>query len=780
MPHKTPKRMRNKQVVAAYPYHNQQGQLLFYKLRTDPKDFGYWTPNAPREEAWRKPTGADAFLYRMVELENATRFGDDVWWCAGEKDADRVQQELTGRDTATSMHGGEGKPLKAGQAEWFRGFIGMVYVVGDLDTAGYKDMVYKYNALMDVGVDGSQIQLRLPRTTEEGSDVYDHLEAGLKLGQLRKVKIDTLHKKLEEAGERAQQDKADRKAQTKGQARLDAFHAALREHGSEPNGKEDWHCPHPEHEDERQSFGVTVGEIGNLVLKCHGCESAGRDENRNEWINEILEALDLDWSAIQDVVAKLVIPGNDLEAAEWLLSRHGEDLRWLDVGTNAKSMWLTWNGSRWTPNTDGIVQRWMSELSRELVPLAESAVKNAMGKKGEIGYAVTQLKQAKALGNKARMDAAMAVAQTLQPGMTIQRGVFDADKNALAVANGVLLLEPHKARLADPDRSQFMLRNTNVPYVQGAVSEAWESFLDKFVQDEDMEDFLARMAGYTLLGSNDDGLMFIFQGETGSGKTTFVKAISKALGDYAKPFELGALRGKLSADAPREDIASIMHARLAHSAEMTSAFMLHADQVKRMSGADEIPYRHLFEGMTSHVPDFTAWISSNFPPRIKGADKALQVRLIGVPFLHPLDEDEQKSGKANALWNTVDARASVLAWVVAGYERYREVGLGPRTWPTAVAELTAKLRTSLDPVDDFIHDCCDVGAEYFQRTTDFWPAFDLWKTANGVKDDMSSHQFAMQLDGKHYRVKNKRVEGKQVKCRMGIRLNAEFARIVQP
>lgn len=763
-----PKRMRNKQVVAAYPYHNQQGQLLFYKLRTDPKDFGYWTPNAPREEAWHKPTGADAFLYRMVELENATRYGDDVWWCAGEKDADRVQQELTGRDTATTMHGGEGKPLKAGQAEWFRGFIGMIYVVGDLDVAGYKDMVHKYNALLDVGVDGSQIQLRLPRTTEEGSDVYDHLEAGLKLGQLRKVKIDTLHKKLEEAGEQAQQDKADRKAQTKGQARLEAFQAALREHGSEPNGKEDWHCPHPEHEDERQSFGVTVGETGNLVLKCHGCESAGRDENRNDWIDEILEALDLDWSAIQDVVARLQIPGNDTEAAEWLLARHGEDIRWLDVGTAARSQWIAWDGARWRPDADGLVRRWMHELSKEMIPIAEAEYKRTRGVKGAMKESSDLLARAKALGNKVRIDAALSVAQTLRPAMTVQRSIFDRDKNALAVGNGVLLLES-QARLVPSDRSHLMLRNTEVPYLAGAASAAWEDFLDTFVQDEKMEDFLARMAGYTLLGSNPDGLMFLFQGEPNTGKSTFTNAISRALGDYAKPFELGALRGKMSADAPREDIAAIMHARLAHAAEMTGAWMLHADQIKRLTGSDEIPYRKLWEQQTSHTPDFTPWISSNFPPRIKGADRALQVRLVGIPFLHAVD---RKSDAARALY-TPDALASVLAWVVAGYNRYKEVGLDRGTWPLEVELATDELRTSLDNEDDFITDMYEVeNSSWAPAGPLMYDLYTQWCFTNGVREPMTSQQFGQALTAKGFRRVRKRVDGDLIDVRLGLKLKA--------
>jgi len=414
----------------------------------------------------------------------------------------------------------------------------------------------------------------------------------------------------------------------------------------------------------------------------------------------------------------------------------------------------------------------MHELSAELIPLAEAEVKRCRGIKGAIGPAQDMLRQAKALGNKSRVDAALSVAQTLRPGMTIQRGVFDSDKRALAVENGVLLLEPQKARLVPPDRSQFMLRNTNVPYIPGAVSDAWEDFLDKFVDDDDMEDFLQRMAGYTLLGSNDDNLMFIFQGETGSGKTTFVKAISAALGDYAKPFDLGALRGKLSADAPREDIASIMHARLAHAAEMASAFTLHADQVKRMSGADEIAYRHLFEGMTSHVPDFTPWISSNFAPRIKGSDTALQRRLIGVPFLYPLGEGEEKSSKGAALWSTPDARASVLAWVVAGYDRYREVGLSRQTWPVEVERLTDELRRSLDVEDAFVTEMCIQGEEYFQPVADLWPAYESWCMQCGIKDHMSKQQFAEALHGKGFKATNKRIEGVPTAVRMGLKLQS--------
>jgi len=780
--------MANRRVVQRYPYYDLDGTLLFYHVRYEPKTFGYENPRVPKNVKYKegekhpryqKPDDAESVLYQLPKVFEARTAAADIWWCAGEKDADNVQKLLRRGEVATTVHGGESKPLD-NEACWLAAHPGLIYIVGDLDEAGYRHMLDRYDALVAEGFPAERIQLRLPQMTKPKSDVSDHLEAKLGLKDLRTISYKKLSAKLDELGEKRERAKAERQSNARGQKRLEEFIAALREHGRTKGSGEDWSCPHPDHEDDNPSFGVKIGAKGsNLVLYCQVCcadfdGAEDEPQRKHDWMEEVLAELGLTWAAIDDVVEKLEIPGNDTEAAEWLLERHGEDLRWLDVGTSSKSVWLHWDGSRWRPDADGLVRRWMVELSRELVPKATARRDKMRGVKGEIGPANDDLKAAKALGNKGRIDAALAMAQILRPGMTIQRGVFDADKRALAVENGVLLLESNRARLVPPDRSYYMLRNTNVPYVAGAVSQAWEEFLNKFVQDEDMEDFLQRMAGYTLLGENPDNLMFIFQGETGSGKTTFTKAISGALGDYAKPFELGALRGKLSADAPREDIASIMHARLAHSAEMTGAFMLHADQVKRLSGADEIPYRHLFEGMTSHVPDFTAWISSNFPPKIKGADKALQIRLIGVPFLYPTPEG--KSNKANALF-TREARQAILSWVVAGYERYCEVGLGPAAqengdggWPGPVAELTAKLRSSLDVVDDFINDCCEVGAECFQPATDFWAAFEDWKLSHGVKDDMSSHQFAVQLDGKHYRLKAKRIEGKLVKCRMGIRL----------
>lgn len=177
--------------VEEYPFLDFSGNPLFYKIRfrlpSGEKTFRYcWRPSG--DSFWRRekpritrgaPFNADELVMNSPDIRRAIHERRSVWWCEGEKDARNVA--AVGK-IATTGHAGAGK-VTPGQCQKLAG-VRSVYVVMDNDVAGWYDGWQRWSGLQEfAGLEPQQIHYRLPRV---GKDVTEHLEAGLKLKDLRR------------------------------------------------------------------------------------------------------------------------------------------------------------------------------------------------------------------------------------------------------------------------------------------------------------------------------------------------------------------------------------------------------------------------------------------------------------------------------------------------------------------------------------------------------------------------------------------------------------------
>lgn len=505
-------------------------------------------------------------------------------------------------------------------------------------------------------------------------------------------------------------------------------------------------------------------DISDFLLGSEG------DDAIDRLIDLVEEATPLDPADYSDE-GEDGIPSNDTEAARLLLRRHGEDMRYVDTGPKA-GYWIVWDGKAWRKDLDGLSDRWVVEVGEEFLPAARQAYSDAQERGDGVGVAGAVLRRVQSLGDHGRIRATLDRAKTVVPGMVIQPEELDNEPTMLGVGNGTLVLGRTGADLQSASRTFRLTLNTRTNFVPDRRDPVWTSFLRTFIPDTDLREFLQRVAGYSLLGGNPEGLLFTLDGPTRTGKSTFLGAMDRALGDYSSPFDLTAFRGKFDA-GPREDVASIMGARFAYVSEVNGAFELHADQIKRLTGQDKIAFNRKYEHQQTRYPDFTALIAANGKPRVKGADKALHGRICTIPFLVSMPT---RSRKAEAL-RSESVNEAVLAWAVAGYGRYAVDGVQADTWPQTVVEATLGTLSALDDIDDFLGEACEIDADFRWPTKDFYPAYRSWCSESGVKrnDILSRQMFGESLTDRGYPQRGVRIEGKKVKSRLGIRLKDGWA-----
>lgn len=161
--------------VAAYPYVDEHGQLLFTVHRCNMKCFAQSRPDptAKTGRRWRLRDDNGNMLvrlvpYRLPDILDAVRTRRVVWIVEGEKDADNLTHRALGV-TATCSPGGAGK-WRDDYTRYFHGAD--VVIVADRDTPGRQHARDITAALTPVVNSLAIVQAR------HGKDATDHLDGG--------------------------------------------------------------------------------------------------------------------------------------------------------------------------------------------------------------------------------------------------------------------------------------------------------------------------------------------------------------------------------------------------------------------------------------------------------------------------------------------------------------------------------------------------------------------------------------------------------------------------
>ncbi|MBK6279917.1 MAG: hypothetical protein IPF57_18250 [Gammaproteobacteria bacterium] len=110
---------------------------------------------------------------------------------------------------------------------------------------------------------------------------------------------------------------------------------------------------------------------------------------------------------------------------------------------------------------------------------------------------------------------------------------WDADQWMLATPGAVIDTRTGEA-VPDPKRC-YCTRQTAVPAAPaGTPAPIWQTFLERVTRHApDLVDYLQRIAGYALTGSDREQCLFFAFGGGGNGKGTFFNTVTAIMGSYA-------------------------------------------------------------------------------------------------------------------------------------------------------------------------------------------------------------------------------------------------------
>jgi P4 family phage/plasmid primase-like protien len=352
----------------------------------------------------------------------------------------------------------------------------------------------------------------------------------------------------------------------------------------------------------------------------------------------------------------------------------------------------------------------------------------------------------KAYLTRAKIDA-IATLTSRMAGITALAADFDTEPDLLCCANGVVNLRTSELLPHDPKSRHRM--STHVNYLPGATHPDVDRVFE--VLDPGVSKYVTAVFGYSATGHVSEDLVVVFDGTGGNGKTTLLRAVSEALGDYSSHVS-SKLILKASHNEHPTLFAALQHKRLALIEETPQGAPLQAETVKMLSGGSDIASRRLYGEFMTHEPTHQLFLGSNFRPVVNSGDAALWRRLRLVPFPHSYKSPEE-SGEGDriqevGLRERVSDKAlkeATLAKVVAASADWYANGL---PLCPEIDQASKQWRFEGDVLARFAADCLVFEPDGAVFLKDLYPAYRTWCAVEGetpLKDREFSSSFKAHL-----------------------------------
>jgi putative DNA primase/helicase len=369
--------------------------------------------------------------------------------------------------------------------------------------------------------------------------------------------------------------------------------------------------------------------------------------------------------------------------------------------------WLAWDGRRW--DGTGARARVLTaclltarlehyRCKGRLVALEEQLRALALaGQKDEdiearLANEKRLLKWHEASQNIARLEAAVKILETR---LTVTHEALDARPWLLNVANGTLDLRT--AELHPHDRDDLLTQIADVEWSDGASSPTWDAFVKMAMGGKlELALYLQRLVGFAITGLTTEHVLAFFYGTGRNGKSTFVNALRRMLGEYAcaAPREL-LFESKTGERHPAE-LARLHAKRLAVCAEIGEFTTLDEAKVKDLTGGDAISVRRMREDFWDLQPTHTLLVSGNHRPVVRGDDLGIWRRIRLVPWLVTVADADVDTGLPEKLAAELPG---ILRWAVHGCLEWQRIGMAE---PEEVLLATEGYRAESDSLGEFL------------------------------------------------------------------------------
>jgi len=400
----------------------------------------------------------------------------------------------------------------------------------------------------------------------------------------------------------------------------------------------------------------------------------------------------------------------DLGNAQRFVMIHGPDVRFC----HTRRKWLTYDGRKWKDDDTGEVLRRAKQTVKDILTEAAAEEDDENRKRLVAWQMQSEFEH--------RIKSLVGLAES-ENGIPVRVGDLDADPQLFNCANGTLRLEDGSFR--EHHCEDLITKSSPVAYSDSADCPLWNQFIRRITANNiELMAYLQRVTGYCLTGSTNEQCLFLLYGAGANGKTTYLEVLRYVWGDYAKTAEFSSFTATRGSGV-RNDLARLAGARLVTAVESEYDHYLAEQVVKQITGGDTVTARYLYSEHFEFRPQFKLFLATSHRPKVRGSDQAIWRRIILIPFIVAIPEQDQDKDLQRKLR---EEAPGILAWAMAGLASWRESGLQP---PVAITRATNEYRSEQDELQHFIDEQCVLDPSARTAASALYSAYASWCQAEG-------------------------------------------------
>lgn len=403
---------------------------------------------------------------------------------------------------------------------------------------------------------------------------------------------------------------------------------------------------------------------------------------------------------------------DDTGNAERFYDQFGQYFRY----NKDNNKFMFWDGRTWKRDGKDVVRKYANKLIEALKAEAFSTKDELdeaerMGEEGSVNELKSLLKaqitNIQKISNKSGKDAMLSEFQSLHE-LPVVNAEFDTQDNLLNTQSGIVDLNTKE--IIPCERKYMLSKNTNCKIDKGEPV-VWKKFLhDIFerpnqAETEELIDTIQMALGESLTGRTNKEHLFILYGNGSNGKSTFIKVVNDAFGDYGTSMSSDLLISNPNANNQSNEfsLSALLGARMVSTSETAEGKRLDEVMIKRMLSGEKITAQFKYGQPFSFMPTFSPWMSTNNRPIIRATDFGTWRRIFYVPFLNTFTAKKKDVDMPKKLAAELP---KILWWMIEGAYKLHTEYNDKLPKPQCLESALSEYKKELDVVVAYINARC--------------------------------------------------------------------------
>jgi putative DNA primase/helicase len=414
---------------------------------------------------------------------------------------------------------------------------------------------------------------------------------------------------------------------------------------------------------------------------------------------------------------------------------------------NETDSWYIWNGVKWEVDVAGKIYEMAKEVVQNIhveAGLIRGKNRNdTKSKRGEVtkwAYSSESEHTIKAMLKLARTDREIRVDHFSD---------FNANRDLINFPNGTL---ERKARVFREHRREDMLTKvTAVPYDPTRKSKYFIKTLLEAMPIEEVR-YAQKVLGSFLEATTQNKEWLYIYGRAYARKSSCTQPLYRALGDYAREFDIGLLMKshRVASNKPRPELVDLEGVLIAWTEEAPPNFVIDDAILKKFTSSGIVSTRQLHEKQRNInlVCSFVVESNGTFTFDIDDEDslEAALDRTKVMKFVHSVPRENRDAEILKALTHDEDELVVALAFYLQGYFDRIDEGLEV---PESVQADSEEFQAAINPLNRFVReeivfdDGSDVQAEVYTPVAQLFQQFLETEDVETLKKVKNSRSFSV-------------------------------------